>query len=92
VIALCANKAELPVENYQIKPEDYQRFAAENGYSLFEASAVTGLNVDNLFIHVARQVLVQNRAALAQVQRSSAENITLFRQDQQQAIKKSKCC
>ena len=50
LLVLCANKAELPQEAWKVSRQEFLAFASENSLKIFEASASTGLNVNEVFI------------------------------------------
>ncbi|CAE8692317.1 unnamed protein product [Polarella glacialis] len=53
VIALAANKADLPAEKRQVPLERAESFAEQEGLLLLETSAMTGKNVAALFDRIA---------------------------------------
>lgn len=99
---LCANKTDLPEDQWTVKREEYESFARENGYNLMEASASTGTNVQELFIELGRQVLQTNRHELAEVddrdrQSRDGESLILFDFNERERRRKQneanrKCC
>lgn len=49
VLALCANKVDLPSDSWQVQPEEYKEFALRNKLMLFEYSNAVDSNPDELF-------------------------------------------
>ena len=47
-IVLCANKTELPVSSWKVSREEFTRFSEDNGLIIFETSASTGQNVNEV--------------------------------------------
>jgi hypothetical protein len=75
--------------------EEYVVFAKDNEYTLFEASASTGLNVENIFIDLASQILHRNKSELAEVKEERGESLVLFDLSPAAAKKRKggkKCC
>lgn len=52
-IAVCGNKCDLK-DQREVSTEDAEKFCKENSVSFFEISAMTGENVENAFLEVAR--------------------------------------
>ena len=50
-LVLCANKSELPVESWKVSRQEFTKFAEENGLMIFETSASTGQNVNEVQYH-----------------------------------------
>jgi small GTP-binding protein len=55
VIALAGNKVDL-ADNRQVKFEDAQAYADENGLLLMETSAKTAANVNETFVQIAKKL------------------------------------
>ena len=47
-IVLCANKTDLPVEMWEVSREQFTLFAQENNLPVFETSASSGSNVEEV--------------------------------------------
>ena len=92
VAVLCANKIDLPVENHQIQPAEYTAFALEHSLNIYEASAVTGQNVQELFEDVSRTILHRQKGSLNQVQRSSSTIQLSSPANQHVSRKGGACC
>jgi len=56
VAILVGNKCDLESKR-QVTTEEAQVFATENKTFFIETSALTGFNIDNLFLSVAKEVL-----------------------------------
>eukprot|EP01039_Chlorochromonas_danica_P007589 gene7589-8389_t len=67
VLVLCANKIDLSPELWQTKREEYVAFSEEVGIPVIECSASSGLNVQEIFVELGRQVLHSHRSELTQV-------------------------
>lgn len=63
-IVLCANKTELPVGSWKVSREEFTRFSEDNGLIIFEASAATGQNVNEMFMELGKEVVRKIRAEL----------------------------
>lgn len=103
MIMLCANKIDLPEEEWTVRREEYEAFARENGYNLMEASARSGIHVQEMFVELGRQVLQNNRHELAEVDdkdrasRGDGESLILFDFNERERRRKEreanrKCC
>eukprot|EP00164_Ancoracysta_twista_P000909 GFYU01001194.1.p1 GENE.GFYU01001194.1~~GFYU01001194.1.p1 ORF type:complete len:198 (-),score=59.32 GFYU01001194.1:404-997(-) len=55
VIALAGNKCDLSSKR-KVEPEEAQAYADENGIFFMEASAKTSVNVNELFVEIARKL------------------------------------
>lgn len=47
-MVLCANKTDLPAEMWEVSREQFTMFAEENKLALYEASASSGSNVEEV--------------------------------------------
>jgi hypothetical protein len=47
-MVLCANKTDLPAEMWEVSREQFTMFAEENKLTLYEASASSGSNVEEV--------------------------------------------
>ena len=47
-MVLCANKTDLPMDMWEVSREQFTMFAEENRLMLFEASASSGSNVEEV--------------------------------------------
>jgi len=98
VIILCANKVDLPLEFWSLGSDEYMNFAQENGYTIFESSASTGVNVKELFVELGREVLKKNRHELTEVdekQSRDGESLILFdfnEKERRKRKEKGSCC
>lgn len=98
IIVLCANKTDLPIEQWQVKKEEYNKYAAGRLCTIFETSASTGTNVEDIFTEVATQILGKPRSGLKQIGGDSDGNtvneLVLFDNvnDNKKKSKKKKCC
>mmetsp|Transcript_14909 Transcript_14909/g.22430 ORF Transcript_14909/g.22430 Transcript_14909/m.22430 type:complete len:201 (-) Transcript_14909:117-719(-) len=90
-IVLCANKTDLPVEMWEVSREQFTLFAQENNLPVFETSASSGSNVEEVFKAVAQLVFDNNRGGLAELRESeSQDSAVVF--DLPSKKKSSKCC
>ena len=48
---LCANKSELPIESWKVSRKEFTTYAEDNNLLIFETSASTGLNVNEVSIN-----------------------------------------
>ena len=90
-IILCANKTDIPMEKWQVRKEEFMLFAHEHKYTLFEASASSGLNVNEMFTEIGRQVLSKNKNELSLQKNTNERDLVSF----DEKISKSdsrKCC
>jgi len=55
VKVLVANKTDLPGRT--VSEEDGQKLADQHGLDFFETSAKNGQNINELFMHVAKQII-----------------------------------
>ena len=76
-IIICANKVDLPPEEWKISREEYLAFALKNNFLLVEASASTGQKVHEIFEELTRQILTKNRDDLAKIN-VTEDNVNLF--------------
>mmetsp|Transcript_15782 Transcript_15782/g.14280 ORF Transcript_15782/g.14280 Transcript_15782/m.14280 type:complete len:205 (+) Transcript_15782:42-656(+) len=67
MIIICANKIDISKDLWTVSKEEYESFANEFGFILFECSAESGTNVNNMFIELGRQILTNNRSQLAEI-------------------------
>ena len=90
-IVLCANKTDFPVDKWQVRKEEYMLFAHEHKYTLFEASASSGLNVNEMFTEIGRQVLSKNKSELSLQKQTNERDLVSF--DEKISNSNSrKCC
>ena len=93
VLILCANKIDLEVEQWKVRREDFELFAKEHDFVVFEASGKTGHNVQELFLELGRQILAKSRADLAEItDETRGESIVLFNLPPSERKKHSKHC
>lgn len=80
---------------WKVKREEYEMFARDNNFILFEASASQGTNVNDMFVALANSILVNCRSELAVLKTDQQkDNIVLFDVPSER-IKKDKssgCC
>lgn len=96
-VFLCANKVDLDKDLWRIQREEFEQFARERGFPLFECSASTGLNVNQMFTELGKQILVSNRSELTMVENESngqTKNSIILAEfaERQRKEKKSKSC
>jgi small GTP-binding protein len=72
-IVLCANKTELPVTSWKVSREEFTKFSEDNNLIIFETSAATGQNVNEMFMELGKEVVRKIRAELSK-QSSVAED------------------
>ena len=72
-IVLCANKTELPVTSWKVSREEFTKFSEDNNLIIFETSAATGQNVNEMFMELGKEVVRKIRAELSK-QTSNAED------------------
>ena len=72
-IVLCANKTELPVSSWKVSREEFTKFSEDNNLIIFETSAATGQNVNEMFMELGKEVVRKIRAELSK-QTSNAED------------------
>ncbi|XP_059168782.1 ras-related protein Rab-5C-like [Physella acuta] len=65
VIVLAGNKADLAAEHRAVPTEDARAFAEENGLIFAEASAKTGLAVNEMFMMIAHKMVLKSSGGLA---------------------------
>lgn len=87
----------MPKEFWTVGPEEYNSFAQENGFTIFECSASSGQNVKDLFVELGREVLQKNRHELTEVDEKPSrdgESLILFdfNEKERQKRKKGNCC
>jgi len=64
-IVLCANKTELPVTSWKVSREEFTKFSEDNNLIIFETSAATGQNVNEMFMELGKEVVRKIRAELS---------------------------
>ena len=72
-IVLCANKTELPMSSWKVSREEFTKFSEDNNLIIFETSAATGQNVNEMFMELGKEVVRKIRAELSK-QTSNAED------------------
>jgi GTPase SAR1 family protein len=65
---LCANKVDLSQDLWKVKREEYESFSRDMNIPLFECSASSGYNVQELFSQLAADILKNNKANLTEVE------------------------
>mmetsp|Transcript_29586 Transcript_29586/g.65596 ORF Transcript_29586/g.65596 Transcript_29586/m.65596 type:complete len:143 (+) Transcript_29586:440-868(+) len=65
LIQICVNKTDCV--HRAVSKEEYTAFAQDHNIGIIEASAQSGLNVDEVFTSLGRSVLGTNRESLAEV-------------------------
>ncbi|CAL1539743.1 unnamed protein product [Lymnaea stagnalis] len=68
VIVLAGNKADLAAEHRAVSTEDARAFAEENGLIFAEASAKTGLAVNEMFMMIAHKMVSKAPGTVGQGQ------------------------
>lgn len=68
VIVLAGNKADLAAEHRAVSTEDARAFAEENGLIFAEASAKTGLAVNEMFMMIAHKMVSKASGTVGQGQ------------------------
>ena len=94
VIALAGNKADLAAKR-QIEVADAQAYADENGLIFMETSAKTALNVNDIFMAIARKLPKNQDAAGAGGGRASGRDgapITVTPSSNRAGGNESGCC
>ncbi|CAL5977227.1 Rab1a [Hexamita inflata] len=56
IIILCANKCDVDYKHWAVSSETSEQYALTKGLKLYKTSAKTGLNVEQIFTDIARQV------------------------------------
>ena len=97
LIILCANKADLPLDSWKVSRQEFMTFASDNSLKLFEASASNGLNVNEMFYELGKQVVAKFRVDLNLQTREnqSKQNVLLVSEGNNKApgnSKASSCC
>lgn len=59
---------DLPSDLWKVKKEEYENFSKDMNIPLFECSASSGYNVQEVFAQLARDILRCNRANLTEVE------------------------
>ena len=54
---LIANKTDMPEKDKKVNPERGQALADQHGMAFFETSAKSGLNVNQVFHHIASEII-----------------------------------
>lgn len=67
-LVLCANKVDMPEEQWRVRREEFVAFANELDMPCFECSASSGQNIQEIFHELGKQVLATNRDQLTQVE------------------------
>ena len=97
-IFLCANKVDLPPESWRVRKEEYETYAAQMGFPIYECSASSGLNVQNIFTDLGAEILKSSKDSLTKVENDpngqSGNSLILaeFAERQRREKKKGSCC
>ncbi|KAK0040501.1 ras-related protein Rab-5C [Biomphalaria pfeifferi] len=76
IIVLAGNKADLAAEHRAVATEEARAFAEENGLIFAEASARTGLAINEMFLMIAHKLLTKSPGNLNQGVRLTNEEET----------------
>ncbi|KAH9498572.1 Ras- protein Rab-5C [Bulinus truncatus] len=66
IIVLAGNKADLAEEHRAVPTEEARAFAEENGLIFAEASARTGLAINEMFLMIAHKLIMKSPGSLTQ--------------------------
>jgi len=93
VIALAGNKADLQAKR-QVEMADAQTYAEENGLIFMETSAKTAMNVNDIFMAIAKKLPKNQDPSLTGSGRRGNESITVDRPSNQRsgANNEGGCC
>jgi len=92
VIALAGNKADLDAKR-QVEVADAQTYAEENGLIFMETSAKTALNVNDIFMAIAKKLpKTQDTSASGRGRGNDASSITVTRPTNQRVGGEGGCC
>lgn len=92
VIALAGNKADLDAKR-QVEVADAQTYAEENGLIFMETSAKTALNVNDIFMAIAKKLpKTQDTSTSGRGRGNDASSITVTRPTNQRVGGEGGCC
>lgn len=93
VIVICANKADFDEERWEIKRSEFTAFAASQDMQIFETSASSGLNVEEAFTVLGRQILTKSRSNLTELNTDKQDDaITFQKMQSSNRPRKRACC
>lgn len=73
-IVLCANKTELPEDQWKVSRQEFAKYAKDSSLPMFETSASTGQNVNEMFMDLGKEVVRKIRAELSKQSRDASDD------------------
>ena len=91
-IVLCANKTELPVTSWKVSREEFTKFSEDNNLIIFETSAATGQNVNEMFMELGKEVVRKIRAELSKQSNSAEDDSVKLAEGGSSSSASAGCC